>query len=79
MRGEVVERAVARVDGGPVFLSVDVDVLDPAFAPGTGTPEPGGLTTRDEFHVTVYFDSFLPESLVAKKLSLKKCTPNSWP
>jgi agmatinase len=30
-----------------VFLSVDVDVLDPAFAPGTGTPEPGGMTTRE--------------------------------
>jgi agmatinase len=30
-----------------VYLSVDVDVLDPAFAPGTGTPEPGGLTTRE--------------------------------
>ena len=43
---EVVERAVAVVGGdGPTFLSVDVDVLDPAFAPGTGTPEPGGLTS----------------------------------
>jgi agmatinase len=31
----------------PVYLTVDVDVLDPAFAPGTGTPEPGGLTTRE--------------------------------
>lgn len=30
-----------------VYLSVDVDVLDPAFAPGTGTPEPGGMTTRE--------------------------------
>jgi agmatinase len=29
----------------PVYLSLDIDVLDPAFAPGTGTPEPGGLTT----------------------------------
>jgi agmatinase len=29
-----------------VFLSVDVDVVDPGMAPGTGTPEPGGLTTR---------------------------------
>jgi agmatinase len=29
------------------YLSVDVDVLDPAYAPGTGTPEPGGLTTRE--------------------------------
>jgi agmatinase len=30
-----------------VFLSVDVDVLDPAYAPGTGTPEPGGMTAAD--------------------------------
>ncbi len=41
----VVERTVAIVGSGPVFLSVDVDVLDPAFAPGTGTPEPGGMTS----------------------------------
>jgi agmatinase len=44
---EVVGRAVATVGGGPVFLTVDVDVLDPAFAPGTGTPEPGGMTSVD--------------------------------
>ena len=44
---EVVERAAARVGPGPVYLSVDVDVLDPAFAPGTGTPEPGGLTSGE--------------------------------
>lgn len=31
----------------PVYLSVDIDVLDPAYAPGTGTPEPGGWTTRE--------------------------------
>ena len=43
----VVERAVAIVGDGPVFLTVDVDVLDPAFAPGTGTPEPGGMTRAD--------------------------------
>jgi len=29
----------------PLYLSLDIDVLDPAFAPGTGTPEPGGLST----------------------------------
>jgi arginase family enzyme len=29
------------------YISVDIDVLDPAFAPGTGTPEPGGMTTRE--------------------------------
>jgi agmatinase len=44
---EVVERTVASVGAGPVFLTVDVDVLDPAFAPGTGTPEPGGMTSAD--------------------------------
>ncbi len=33
--------------GCPVYVSVDVDVLDPAYAPGTGVPEPGGLTTRE--------------------------------
>jgi agmatinase len=43
----VVEDTVAIVGSAPVFLSVDVDVLDPAFAPGTGTPEPGGMTSVD--------------------------------
>jgi agmatinase len=41
----VLRRAVEAVGPGPVFLSVDVDVLDPAYAPGTGTPEPGGMTS----------------------------------
>lgn len=36
-----------RTDGCPVYLSIDVDVLDPAFAPGTGTPEMGGFTSRE--------------------------------
>lgn len=31
----------------PVYVSVDIDVVDPAFAPGTGTPAPGGLTSRE--------------------------------
>jgi len=35
----------AQVGGGPVYLSFDIDGIDPAFAPGTGTPEVGGLTT----------------------------------
>src|SRR5215211_9261619 len=39
--------AAGVVGDGPTFLSVDVDVLDPAFAPGTGTPEPGGMTSGD--------------------------------
>jgi guanidinopropionase len=43
----VVERARAVVGAGPVYVSVDVDGFDPAFAPGTGTPEVGGLTPRE--------------------------------
>jgi agmatinase len=43
----IVDQTVETVGGGPVFLSVDVDVLDPAFAPGTGTPEPGGMTSGE--------------------------------
>jgi agmatinase len=38
---------MATADSAGVFLSVDVDVVDPSGAPGTGTPEPGGLTTRE--------------------------------
>ena len=44
---EVVRRAVEAVGRGPAYLTVDVDVLDPAFVPGTGTPEPGGMTAGD--------------------------------
>ena len=41
----VVERIVEVVGDTPVYLSIDIDVLDPAFAPGTGTPEIGGLAS----------------------------------
>src|SRR6266511_4457874 len=44
-----VEGTIARVHEvvrGPAYLSVDIDVADPAYAPGTGTPEVGGLTSR---------------------------------
>ncbi|MBK0420479.1 agmatinase [Leucobacter sp. CSA2] len=37
----------ARLGDRPVYVSVDIDVLDPAFAPGTGTPEPGGISSRE--------------------------------
>ncbi len=41
------ELVLGKAAGRPVFLSFDVDVLDPAFAPGTGTPEVGGLSTAE--------------------------------
>jgi guanidinobutyrase len=40
-----------QVGGGPVYLSFDIDSLDPAFAPGTGTPEIGGLTVMQGLEV----------------------------
>jgi agmatinase len=43
----VVERIRAVVGTGPAYVTFDVDSLDPAFAPGTGTPEVGGLTPRE--------------------------------
>jgi agmatinase len=42
-----IERMLARLGDRPVYVSVDVDVLDPAHAPGTGTPEAGGMTSRE--------------------------------
>lgn len=44
---QIVERIHERVANAPVYVSVDIDVLDPAHAPGTGTPEAGGMTTRE--------------------------------
>jgi agmatinase len=43
----MVERIAQRVGDRPVYVSVDIDVLDPAHAPGTGTPEAGGLSSRE--------------------------------
>jgi len=43
----VIAKARAVVGDGPVYVTFDIDGLDPAFAPGTGTPEIGGLTTRE--------------------------------
>ena len=36
-----------RIGNRPLYISVDIDVLDPAHAPGTGTPEAGGITSRE--------------------------------
>jgi len=44
---EIVRRIRARVGDSPVYLSLDIDVIDPGLAPATGTPEAGGWTTRE--------------------------------
>jgi agmatinase len=46
-RRAVAERVRERVGDAPMYVSIDIDVLDPGFAPGTGTPESGGLTNRE--------------------------------
>ncbi|UKZ75846.1 hypothetical protein TrVFT333_003541 [Trichoderma virens FT-333] len=43
----IVDKIRQRVGESNVYISVDIDVLDPAFAPATGTPEPGGWSTRE--------------------------------
>jgi guanidinopropionase len=47
----VIERARAVVGDGPSYVSFDVDSLDPGFAPGTGTPEVGGLLPREALQI----------------------------
>lgn len=47
----VVAHLRARVGGRPLYVSVDIDVLDPAHAPGTGTPEAGGMTSREVLEI----------------------------
>jgi len=40
-------KVLAELEGRPVYITVDIDVMDPAYAPGTGTPEPGGVSSRE--------------------------------
>ena len=48
---EIIRMAREVVGDGPVYVTFDVDGLDPAFAPGTGTPEVGGMTTREALEI----------------------------
>ena len=48
---KIVSRIRKRVGNNPLYLSIDIDVLDPAFAPGTGTPEIAGMSTREMVNV----------------------------
>ncbi|OAT82926.1 agmatinase [Desulfotomaculum copahuensis] len=51
-RGEIISslrQVLERLKGRPLYITLDIDVLDPAYAPGTGTPEPGGCTPGEIF------------------------------
>ena len=47
----VIERIVERAGPGPAYMTFDIDCLDPAFAPGTGTPVSGGLSSREALSI----------------------------
>lgn len=50
LRGDfltAVDQAIASIGDRPLYISLDIDAVDPAFAPGTGTPEPGGCTSAE--------------------------------
>lgn len=65
---KVVKKIVDTVGDEYVYLSIDIDVLDPAYAPATGTIEPGGWTTR-EVKIT----------LLSKKIKTDQKTSSYWP
>jgi len=48
---KIVKRIKDKVGKKPLYLSIDIDVLDPSHAPGTGTPEIAGMTTREMVNV----------------------------
>ena len=48
---QIVQRIKDRIGDNPLYISIDIDVLDPAHAPGTGTPEVAGMTTREILNV----------------------------
>ena len=71
----IVEQTIAIVGDMPAFLTVDVDVLDPAFAPGTGTPEPGGMTSRPTSCGRVVSS---PDISRSSGWMSSKCFPRPW-
>jgi len=49
------KEVLARLGDRPIYFTIDIDVVDPAFAPGTGTPEPGGITSRELIDAVMAF------------------------
>jgi agmatinase len=59
---DVIAAIHQRIGHRPCYLTLDIDVLDPAFAPGTGTPEPGGLTSSQ---LLTFMEGLAPLNTVA--------------
>lgn len=56
----------------PVYLSIDIDVIDPGLAPGTGTPEPGGWTTRELIRVLRGIEGLNVVCFLARNCDIRK-------
>jgi agmatinase len=56
--GKIIKESKIQLKGKPIYLTIDIDVIDPAFAPGTSTPEPCGLTPTDILEI---IDAFSPQ------------------
>lgn len=59
--GDILKDIRARIGGQPCYLTLDIDCLDPAFAPGTGTPEPGGMTSSQ---VMTFLEELAPLNFI---------------
>ncbi len=57
----IINKIVSRIGNRPCYLTLDIDCLDPAFAPGTGTPEPGGMTSSQ---VLTFLEAFSKLNLI---------------
>jgi agmatinase len=56
--GKIIKETKTRLKGKSIYLTIDIDVIDPAYAPGTSTPEPFGLTPQDVLEI---IDAFSPQ------------------
>ena len=59
--GDIIHEIRTRVGDQPCYLTLDIDCLDPAFAPGTGTPEPGGMTSSQ---VMTFLEELAPLNFI---------------
>jgi agmatinase len=53
---EGLDKIIEEIKDFPVYITIDLDVLDPAVFPGTGTPEPGGMTFKELLNATISFE-----------------------
>ena len=68
---EPLDEVVRKCGTDPVYITLDIDVLEPAFAPGTGTPEPGGCSVRDLLYA---FEKFSKLNVIGFDL-VEVCPP----